>query len=178
MDSVGRFHCPDCDRAFGSLISVGNHHASAHPAERAARCRQVMIDAGVVPYGDYPGAGKKWRSKCTVCHWDVSPRYADVARGQGACIYCAGKAVHPEDRLRLLAERNLRPLTDFPGNLEKWPCRCSRCKRFVFPRWNNLRRWGGCGWCAGIKIDPDDAVAEMRRRGVRPRVPFPGAQRR
>ena len=178
MGSVDRSCCPDCDRRFGSLGGLNTHRSYTHPSEWAEHCRQVMLAAGVEPRGAFLGVTKPWPSRCIECERDVAPRYADVANGQGACRYCAGKDVHSEDRMSLLAERDLEPLTEFPGNLEKWPCRCLQCKRIVAPRWNNLRRWGGCEWCAGIKIDSDDAAEEMRKAGVEPQTPFPGAQKR
>ncbi len=137
-----------------------------------------MRQAGVEPFGEFPGSMKPWPSQCDTCGRKVAPAYASIQSGQGACRYCSGKDVHPDDRLKLLTERNLRPLTEYPGNLEKWPCECLGCGRIVTPRWNNLRRWGGCGWCAGQRIDPDVATREMRAAGVTPQVPFPGARLR
>jgi len=55
---------------------------------------EVMVAAALEPLEPYPGgAGLPWRCRCTICERVVTPRYSDVARGQGGCKYCTPRGL-------------------------------------------------------------------------------------
>ena len=62
------------------------------------------------------------------------------------------------------------PQEEYPGSKEPWRCVCERCGKESTPSYKNIRSGasGGCGYCAGIRIDPQDAVAIMRTSGLEP----------
>ena len=47
-----------------------------------------MIEHGLEPLEQYPGAGKQWRCRCLACGDEVRPRYANIKQGRGACERC------------------------------------------------------------------------------------------
>lgn len=76
---------------------------------------------------DYPGAHKKWKCKCKKCKNVVEVRLASVNAGQGACKYCAKRAVPNKSANKLLRSRGLKPLADFPGSHKFWKVSCTKC---------------------------------------------------
>jgi hypothetical protein len=58
-----------------------------------------------------------------------------------------------------------------------WRSQCRNCGNEVRPLLNNIRNGqGGCGWCAGTRVDPDAAAAIMRAADLEPLIPYPGRQ--
>ena len=47
-----------------------------------------MIEHGLEPLEQYPGAGKQWRCRCLACGDEVRPRYANIKQGWGGCRRC------------------------------------------------------------------------------------------
>jgi hypothetical protein len=71
---------------------------------------------------------------------------------------------------------SLEPLDPYPGALQLWRCRCTKCGYEVFPRFNDIHQGnGGCGYCAGNKVDEGKARQIMLDGGLEPLDPYPGA---
>ena len=136
----------------------------------------TMLRAGIVPLEPYTSAVSKWRCRCSICGREIQPRYATIQQGGGGCLWCAGHRVDPDEATAAMQAAGLEPLEPFPGSNAIWRCRCTTCGREVLPRHANIKSgWGGCAWCAGQKVDPDEAVAVMRAAGLEPLEPFPGS---
>ncbi len=143
-----------------------------HPAE----AEQAMRDAGLAPIMGYPGAGAPWPSICLECGRTVSPRYANIRSGQGACGFCSGVRVDSSDAVARMREAGLEPLTPYPGAAVPWLCRCQSCGREVTPTRNNVTTGnGGCKFCAKVAVDPDEAARRMLLAGLLPLTPYPGS---
>jgi hypothetical protein len=71
---------------------------------------------------------------------------------------------------------DLEPLVVYPGSKTSWLCRCTICDREVTPTYSNVKKGGGCGWCAGQRVDLSEAVAMMRAADLEPLVVYPGAK--
>lgn len=135
----------------------------------------VMQAAGLEPLEPYPGRDAHWRCRCNTCRREVTPRFGSIRNGQGGCKYCAGKAVDPSEAEVRMAAAGLMPLEPYPGSQTPWRCQCESCDREVTPTYNSVDHGrGGCGFCAGNRIDPADAVADMRKAGLEPLDPYPG----
>lgn len=84
-----------------------------------------------------------------------------------------------------LRRAGLEPLAPYPGRTNQpWPCRCLTCGTQVSPRLGNIRSGqGGCQRCAitakGVarRVPDSEALADMRKQGLRPLEPFPGSQK-
>ncbi len=140
------------------------------------RINQVMKDAGFEPQAKYPGSKTDWKVKHLKCGRTFSVVYANIKKA-GACRYCAGRSVIPSEAMALMKTVGLKPLENFPGAKEPWKCRCTVCKKVVFPSYSTTAsRGSGCIYCAGRKVDPKDAVAFMKSNNVIPLIPFPGAR--
>ena len=136
---------------------------------------EVMRAAGLEPLEPYPGRHVRWRCKCTACGTEVTPRYGNVAvRGKG-CLACSGNFSDPERAARELRDAGATPLEPYPGANKNWRSRCNTCEREVRPRMTHIRSGkSACGYCAGQRIDPVEALALAKSRELTPLEPYPG----
>lgn len=144
-----------------------------------AEARAAFEQAGVEPLGPYLGANKPWLSRCTRCGHDTDPIPNNVMRGQGACRYCAGKAVDPADAVEVMRAAGLEPEEPFPGASEHWASRCTTCgelNRTV--RYSTTRKGHACAYCwaarAGetLRLPEAEANPVATEVGVEPLEPY------
>jgi len=138
---------------------------------------RFMTSKGFETSNLYPGATVRWKGKCSTCKNEIFPIYSVVKAGQGLCKFCAGRALSKRDALKLLKQGKLEPLEEYTKAGNKISCRCLTCKRIVDVRLFGLAQGeGGCAYCAGIKIDAEEAVTRMRECGFETLVKYPGSK--
>jgi hypothetical protein len=111
-----------------------------------------MIEHGLEPLEQYPGAGKQWRCRCLTCGDQVRPRYSSIKQGWGGCGRC-GRLAQSRTQRAPEAEAivdfravGLEPLEPYVNVMTPWRSQCQRCGREVSPLLNNIRRGQvGCG---------------------------------
>jgi len=140
-----------------------------------------MIEHGLEPLEQYPGAGKQWRCRCLACGDEVRPRYANIKQGWGGCSRCGRLA---QSRTRRGSEEKaiadfravgLEPLEPYASVMTPWRSQCRRCGRVVSPLLNNIRKGqGACEYCSGKRVDTKAAAAVMRAASLEPLVAYPG----
>ena len=136
----------------------------------------VMRNANLEPLEPYPGTHAKWLCRCVRCGKEVTPRFGDIRKGSGGCGWCSGKRVDPAAPVAVMQAAGLEPLEPYPGSASKWRCRCAKCGREVQPRYASIQQGqGGCGWCVGRLVDPDEAAGVMRAADLEPLEPYPGS---
>ena len=134
--------------------------------------RILFLNNGLDPQVPYPGAGKPWKSKCKKCNQIVSPTYNSVKNGTG-CGVCAGKIVIPAIAEEIMRKASLEPLVPYPGSKVSWKCKCVKCGQIVYPKYGDINQGdGGCKYCGGHFIEPEDAVATMRFNNLEPLEPY------
>lgn len=74
-----------------------------------------------------------------------------------------------------MRRRGFEPLAPYPGVGKLWPCRCLVCGREYEVRYSNVRAGQGCGFCAGNRVDPAEAIEVMLAAGYEPLEDYPGA---
>jgi formylmethanofuran dehydrogenase subunit E len=190
-----RCRCLTCGNEGSPILNSirrGNGGCRYCGAQRAAATRRVdpaiavaeMREVGVEPLEPYPGAREPWLCRCLMCGNEVTPRLADVRRGQGACRYCAGNAPVDADTARQeFAVAGVEMIGEFVNTATPTLCRCLTCGNEVTPRLGSVRQGkGACRYCGSRRsaeakqIDSAVAVAEMREVGVEPLEPYPGAR--
>jgi hypothetical protein len=62
----------------------------------------------------------------------------------------------------------LSPLFPYPGASTPWESTCNKCKKFVAPTFSAVKNGAGCGYCAGNRIDEDDARKAFTRALLEP----------
>lgn len=141
------------------------------------RILKVMKKAGLIPLDKYESSRKPWKVQHENCGRTFFVEYANIRSGS-SCRYCAGVAVIPKEAVRLFKQRGLTPLTRYPGGKKPWKSRCNVCKKVVFPQYTTVAtRNSGCVYCAGVKVDPKDAVTFMKMNDLVPLVKYPGARK-
>jgi hypothetical protein len=131
-----------------------------------------MIEHGLEPLEQYPGAGKQWRCRCMACGDEVIPRCGNIKQGWGGCRRCGLLAASRTQRgpeVQAIADFRavgLEPLEPYVKVMTPWRSRCQRCGREVSPLLNNIRKGqGSCGWCVGSR--PDRGSADRPAAGAR-----------
>ena len=72
-----------------------------------------------------------------------------------------------------MEKANLEPLELYKASDTPWKCRCLVCQKIVYPMYSNINSGNsGCLYCAGAKVDEEDAIALMRKHGLEPLEPF------
>lgn len=139
-----------------------------------------MIEHGLEPLEQYPGAGKQWRCRCLTCGNEVRPRYTNIKQSWGGCGRCGRRAQSRTQRgpeARAIADFlavGLEPLEPYMSVMTPWRSQCRNCGREVSPLLNNIRKGqGACRWCSGKAVDAEDAVAVMRAESLEPLVAYP-----
>lgn len=116
---------------------------------------RAMLAMQLEPLEPYPGANKKWLSRCLRCNSLTRPTYGNVASGGRGCEVCRrlSQGVTKKSRFAEAAEARVRaagyvPLVPYPGMVTPWKCLC-RCGR---PTRVSVSVLGeglhGCRWCA------------------------------
>ena len=142
------------------------------------RINEVMKKADFEPQEKYPGSKEPWKVKHNKCGRVFKVEYANV-RKTGSCRYCAGAAVIPKEAVAVMKNLGLYPLAPYPGAKKPWKCKCSVCKRTIYPSYSSsANRNSGCIYCTGHKVDANDARKLMVINGLKPLEPFPGAAKR
>ena len=136
----------------------------------------TMTAKGLTPLVPYPGAGRPWLCRCERCGHEVTPSHSSVRVGGSGCVWCVGQRLDESIILQAMQAQHLKPLEPYPGAMQMWLCRCTVCDHEVRPTYNSIQQGnGGCGWCAKVLVDPDEATKLMRSAGLEPIALYPGA---
>lgn len=157
------------------------------PRVKAEDAEAVMITAGLIPVGDFPGTQHPWLCICDRCGRPTSPRYNDIRKGQGGCKPCGYRQVSKtltkthEQASRDLAAVGLMPLEAYPGAHEKWMVECLACgKRTQVVLADRKSRGQGCPSCSvkkrgfASRRSHEEATKILRSAGFEPVEIYPG----
>ncbi len=143
----------------------------------------IMRAAQLEPLEEYPGNKARWRCKCLQCGQIVSPSLGSVRNNGGGCRKCglskASKArlANEQEAIDFMTMSGAIPLEPYSGSNKPWLCRCITCEREITPTLGNVKNNGTkpCAYCSKKKVHPDDAVAIMKKAGLKPLIPYPGS---
>ena len=136
----------------------------------------LMRIRGLEPLEPYTNANHKWLCSCTQCGREVRVPYNSIRRGTRGCRACSGYAIPPEVAVAQMLAAGFEPLEPYTNARSAWRCRCLECGRESGPSHYSVARAGtGCAWCAGLRIEPGDAEAELLAAGFTPLAPYPGS---
>lgn len=143
-----------------------------------------MRDAGLEPLVPYPGQNKApWRCRCLGCGEIVFPRYNTIQQGTAlGCKSCGierrglARRIPEGEAVAIMRSAGAEPLVPYAGSMRSWKCRCLTCGKEISPNLHNVKAGQSpCGYCAGTKVDVQQAIQAMRDAGVEPQGDFPGS---
>lgn len=83
----------------------------------------------------------------------------------------------PSAAVEVMRSAQLEPLEPYVNNRTPWRATCMVCGQQVAPRFEVVRRGGGCGFCAGnVRISAEDAERRAKAQGFEALEPYPGAR--
>ena len=187
--------CLDCGKTSEprlSSVKQGNrcrHCGHKRTAEKLSvdphKANTEMRKAGIEPVEPYPGkTTTPWRGWCRRCESPTVTTLLLIRTGSCGCRSC-GIEISVENRrtksepaaVQDMVCAGLLPLEPFEATRKPWNCRCLQCHRDVTPTLDNIRQGhSGCVYCAGIRVDEEEAVAFMRSVGAEPLESYPGAR--
>ena len=86
-----------------------------------------------------------------------------------------GIKISEESARKSMIDAGVVPLVAYVGYEIPWDCECTKCKKVVTPTLHSIRSGqGGCGYCAGTKVDPQDVIDFMLSNGFEPLEDYPG----
>jgi hypothetical protein len=157
--------CKYCGRVRGGLkrrISEGEAVA-------------FMVARGYQPLDPYKGSTSKWRCLHVDCGREIETTLSQLRGGNGACRYCAGLVVEPEQAVEAMRKSGYEPLEPYLNSSHKWRCRCAVCGRESTPTYDQARTGSRCKYCTKKALTPEDAEERMRAAGLEPLDPYPGS---
>jgi hypothetical protein len=148
------------------------------------QAEKIMLKAKLKPLELYKSSGEPWKCRCLICKSLCNPTFGNIKQGRGGCVECAIKKRGNTKRLsnqitiNLMLKKGLKPLEPYKGAKFRWKCRCSLCKKIVYPTYWNVRNSAskkkGCAICIGVKVDPKEVKEKMLLAGLRTYGPYPG----
>lgn len=143
----------------------------------SAETLKIMSAAQLKPLTPYKSVHTPWTSECLKCHKIVSPTFQKVRlRGRG-CVWCARRRMDQTEAIQTMKSANLLPLVPYPGANKGWKSKCLICKRETSPNLSYVAGGGGCKYCGGKAVDPEEAKDFMLQAGFRPLKAYPGASK-
>ena len=143
---------------------------------------KVMLNVGLKPLELYQNATSKWKCKCLSCEKIVFPTYNTIKQFGSGCRYCGYKKARlkrltpQKEAIAVMVKAGLKPLEPFKSSHTKWKCECLECGKVVHPRFSTVNTGGGCEYCAGNKVDSEDAVAIMLSAHAKPLEAYKNAR--
>lgn len=174
--------CNNCRRIVEpSYGNVRNGHSACRYCAKGGLTRdeahRLLVKYKAQPISDYPGYKLPWKCKCMKCGREISPRTSLVAKTGKPCNYCNKRKVDPTSALIIARKAGAIPLEDYPG-AGRWKCECKKCKRVIFPTLRRMRNGQNpCGWCAGVRVDPQEAKQVFLSAGLKPIGKYPGSSK-
>jgi len=174
-----RSRCNTCRRivtpSYGNVVN--GHGACTYCARGGiteAEAQKLLKQLNAKPLESYPGSKKPWLCKCLTCQREITPTINNIRRTHNVCIYCSRRKVDPDEASELALKAGAKPLEPYP-NAGPWKCKCLTCSRIIYPTIRRIRNGQNpCGWCAGVRTDPNDAKQEFLGVGLKPIGKFPG----
>ena len=138
-----------------------------------------MQSVGLEPLEPFKDTTTPWKCLHKACGEIVQPTYSSIRSGQGGCRKCGflegakkQTLTHEKAELVMLAAK-LMPLEPYTKSERPWSCECLVCGKIVKPSYSNVASGNnGCLYCAGSKVDSEDAIATMRANGLEPLEPY------
>ncbi len=136
---------------------------------------ESMLGRGFQPLEPYRNSTSPWLCRCLDCGHESRPRFHNRNASQG-CGYCAKNRVDPDDAVAVMLAAGLQPLENYNKSGIGWRCKCLSCGREVAPHYTMVKNnRTGCAFCSGRRVDPLEAEVAMRKAGLLPTGPYPGA---
>ena len=144
-----------------------------------------MNAAKLEPLVPYPGNSKlPWKSRCLQCGIIVKPSLSSVRNNGGGCRPCGikksakSRSVNEAGAIEVMKKAGAIPNSPYPGANKPWSSICKKCKKKISPQYSSVKAGRSpCIYCAGKKIDPNDAVTLMKKYGFNPLTKYPGANK-
>lgn len=172
--------CNSCKRIVEpSYANVRNGHSACRYCAKGGitvdEAHRLLIKYKAKPIAEYPGFKLPWKCKCMKCGREISPRTSLVAKTGKPCNYCNKRKVDPVSALAIAKRSGAVPLEEYPG-AGRWKCKCKTCERVIFPTLRRMRNGQNpCGWCARVRIDPQEAKEVFLSVGLKPIGKYPGS---
>ena len=168
------------------ILKLGGIVAGKNPCKHCngqwvdpKKAAELMRQSGLEPLEPYVSNKHRWRCKCLTCGEIVTPQYNSVLiRGSG-CKLCGKmrggrkRRVPEQDAAEVMRAAGYEPLEPYVNSQTHWKSTHVICGREVAPTYDQIRGGnGGCKHCAGVYVDPAEAVELMRTAGYEPLEPY------
>jgi hypothetical protein len=168
----GRICTPDYSKV---KLGKGCAYCSGNLKVTPEQAKKLFLKNNLQPLVPFINSQKPWQCKCLICGKTVHPNYAKVKARGHQCIYCSGNKVDEKDAIEVMTTAGFMPLVSYPGGNKAWKSQCLTCNRITSPNFTSVKAGTGCKYCSGRAVVPKEAVALMKKRGLKNLEPYPGA---
>jgi hypothetical protein len=139
----------------------------------------VMRQAGFEPLEPYVSNKAPWRCRCITCGRESLVKYNSVTSQGSGCKYCGRvrgglkRRIPESEAVAFMVACGYQPLEPYVGSTSKWRCLHVHCGREIETTLSQLRGGNGaCRHCAGLVVEPEQALEVMRMSGYEPLEPY------
>jgi formylmethanofuran dehydrogenase subunit E len=138
------------------------------------QARDMFASRGAAMIGEYASKDKPVECVCDACGATVWPTFSSVKAGQGACIYCGGKARKTQNEARdMFASGGAAMIGKYINSKTGVKCECLTCGETIYPKFESVKSgYNACLKCsyAGRKFShrktQDEARGMFASRGA------------
>jgi hypothetical protein len=153
----------------GGGCGVCRYTKSASKLKRdEASAVAIMREAGGEPLEPYKNNHARWKVRCLKCNQTSHPSLGNVLKGQGVCLACRPKfpVTTKEEALVFVAEKHLKPISDYVSAASKWKLQCEVCQKTSDYIYSQMKSYNhGCVYCSNHKVDPADVQIAFESLG-------------
>lgn len=138
----------------------------------------IMLEAGLKPMEPYKNSISRWKSVCLRCNNIGFTSLSDVRGGHG-CNKCGIKATadslrkNESSAIQIMIDHGFQPMEPYKNSNTKWKSKCIKCAKTVYPTFGSVQYYDSkCEYCAGNKVDPNDARKIMLAAKLNPLEPY------
>lgn len=139
-------------------------------------------DANLRPLEKITSGKKSVSYQCILCGYQGKCSATSLKNARG-CFKCGKKRGADKRKLglaevkKMFSDHDLELIGKYENSVKPIAARCLKCDRVIKKSFNQIKRHkNGCPFCSLDKVDPLEAVDQIRRRGFEPLEPFPGGK--
>ena len=156
--------------------SSGCKYCAGNAPIEPSDAEKLYLSKDLIPQEPFKNSSSPWKSIHKPCGTLVRPRYSEVRVGRVGCAFCSRTYVDPTKAELLAKSKGFEILENYTNSGTPWRLRHEKCGRIVTPSYNSLQSGGsGCAYCAGNKVDVEQAIELMHARALIPLEDFPGS---
>jgi hypothetical protein len=155
-------------------LGTGCRHCKRNQLDQNVLIQRLALQ-NLELISDYVSSRVPIKLVCNVCKHGFEATTRQIKSVLVPCPECRDKEriEFASDAVEIMLSVGLEPIEPYKNSKTPWLSKCLVCEREVSPQLGSIKSGhAGCIYCAGLKIDSEDAIATMLAADLRPLDPF------